>query len=97
MRSPRHVGILRQHIADVTDSTPAVVKLNPVQHQGGSADKIERPHKRRGQTHQDCLKRQRRAQRQAKQVICDSDAYLAMFRDLWEFLNIPGYEDIAWF
>ena len=44
------------------------------------------------------LKRQRRAQRQAKQVICDSDAYLAMFHDLWEFLTIPGYDDTTvWF
>ena len=91
-RQPRIAQLLRQHQADHADRTPCPIRIDPMldSRQDCYAYGYAQA------TRQDRIKRQRRAQRKAKQVICNSDAYLAAFHDLWEFLNTP-YNEIVWF
>lgn len=92
-RQPRIAQLMRQHHADRADRAPCPIRINPMLDSRADCNAYGHAQASR----QDRLKRQRRAERRAKQAVNSSDAYLAMYRDLWEFLNIPGYEDIAWF
>ena len=90
---PRIAQLMRQLHADRADRAPCPIRIDPMLDSRPDSRKYSHAQPMR----QALIKRQRRAQRRAKQAICNSDAYLAAFHDLWEFLNIPGYEDTAWF
>ncbi len=94
VHQPRIAQLMRQHHADRADRAPCPIRIDPLLDSRPDCEAYGHAQV----THQDCLKRQRRAERQAKQVICDSDNYLAMFHDRWEFLTIPGYDaTTVWF
>ena len=84
---------MRQHCADKVDHGKPAMRWNPLIDKRPDSRKYSHAQP----TRQARLKIDRCAQRQAKQVITDGDAYLAMFRDFWIFLNSPDFYDLTQF
>ena len=90
-RQPRIAALMRQHHADRADRAPCPIRIDP--RLDSRPDCYAYTHAQ--VTRQDRLKRQRSAQRKAKQVVNDSAVYLAQFDH--DAVEIVIGEDIVWF
>jgi len=89
LNQPRCAQIMRQRAADRVDRAVCPIRIDPMLDRRPDVRKYTHAQP----TRQSMLKRQRRAQRQAKRRICDGAAYLWQFEDT----RIVHLDDLAVF